>query len=812
MGDVSLSTGTTSKDQPSVDTTGSAGLTAVTKHDAPKYYRGTEGKMINMSANYLRMDLEKDKGVYEYEVRYEPRTDNRDQRFRLLNQHREVIGGVKVFDGVKLYLPQKVDIGPMTSVHTETGEQVQVSLHFKRECKPNDRNVIQLYNILFGRIFKTLKFTQHNRKYYNAAGANHIKEYNLSVWPGYVTAVDEYESGVLLQLDVSHRVLRTETVRDFLNGLVKRGVQDLKTEAEKGLLGISVLTRYNNKSYKVDDIDFKSSPKSTFVNEKGEQLSYLEYYKRQYGIEIRDHDQPLLINRPTKKALGEEAVEKLICLVPELCLLTGMTDAMRADFRIMKEVSNFTRLNPQKRKEAMKKFVDSVNGDANAKKHLSDWGLTLNPNPLSVKGRVLSPEMIFFGGNRRESAGMKGDWGRAATNNPMLTPVPLKKWAIFFLNRNQDAAKEFCKMLAVQGPKMGMPIVQPKAIALPNDRTETYLKEIRQIIDPSVQLILALVPAQKADRYAAIKKLCCMEKPIASQVVCLKTVNNPKKLQAVSQKIALQINCKLGGELWACATPWEDLMVVGIDVFHDKSHKRGSIAGVVASVNKSLSQYFSTVAIQKTGQEIIDALKVAFTEALLHYHQVNNKWPKDIVIFRDGVSDGQMELVEKHEAEQFINTFSDVSKSSTGGSSSGGSSSGVGEPYSPGFAFIIVQKRINTRLFNVAPNGGFDNPPAGTVLDHTVTRFKFKDFFLIPQAVNQGTVTPTHFVVIKESSALPADAIQRLAYKLTHMYYNWPGTVRVPAPCQYAHKLVDLVGEHLHATPSPELNRKLYYL
>ena len=24
---------------------------------------------------------------------------------------------------------------------------------------------------------------------------------------------------------------------------------------------------------------------------------------------------------------------------------------------------------------------------------------------------------------------------------------------------------------------------------------------------------------------------------------------------------------------------------------------------------------------------------------------------------------------------------------------------------------------------------------------------------------------------------------------MTHMYFNWPGTVRVPAPCQYAHKL-----------------------
>ena len=55
--------------------------------------------------------------------------------------------------------------------------------------------------------------------------------------------------------------------------------------------------------------------------------------------------------------------------------------------------------------------------------------------------------------------------------------------------------------------------------------------------------------------------------------------------------------------------------VTGIDVFHDKSMKRGSIAGVVSSVNKSLSQYYSTVAIQKSGQEIIDALKVVSDHA-----------------------------------------------------------------------------------------------------------------------------------------------------------------------------------------------------
>jgi len=821
MAEVSLAGAESSEDTSSMTATGGRGLT-------PELYRGTQGKPINLSANYLKLIVEEGKGVFEYEVRFSPNVDNRDQRFRLVNQQRDVIGGVKVFDGTKLFLPKTLDEKSKTvqSVHTETGEKVDVTFNYLRQGRIGDRDVIQLYNILFGRIMKTLKFTQHNRKYYNAAAAHHIKEYNLSVWPGYVTAVDEYEGGLLLQLDVSHRVLRTETVRDFLGNMRKRGITDLKSEAEKALLGTSVLTRYNNKSYKVDDIDFNSSPKDSFTNEKGEKLTYVEYYKRQYGIDIRDPDQPMLINRPKKKAVGEEDVEKLICLVPELCLLTGMTDTMRADFRIMKEVSNFTRLNPIKRQEAIKKFVESVNGNEVAKAHLSDWGLKLSAVTLGMEGRHLQPEMLFFGSNRRESAGLKADWGRAATNNPVLTAVPLSKWAIFFMNRNTTEVKEFCKVMQQQGPKMGINIANPKVVALPNDRTETYLKAIRDVIDPTVQLVLTVVPQQKADRYAAIKKLCCMEKPIASQVVCVRTINNPKKLSSVAQKIALQINCKLGGELWACQTPFQDLMVVGIDVFHDKSHKRGSIAGVVASVNQNLSRYYSTVAIQKGGQEIIDALKVAFMEALVQYYETNNKWPKDIVVFRDGVSDGQMDVVEKHEAEQFIRTFAHVAGSGGGGGSTSNSGGGDGsvsslqrkfaqvvpQDYKPGFSFIIVQKRINTRLFATRGPGQYDNPPAGTVLDHTVTRYKFKDFFLIPQAVSQGTVTPTHFVVIKESKALPADAIQRLAYKLTHMYYNWPGTVRVPAPCQYAHKLVDLVGEHLHSQPSPELNHKLYYL
>lgn len=86
------------------------------------------------------------------------------------------------------------------------------------------------------------------------------------------------------------------------------------------------------------------------------------------------------------------------------------------------------------------------------------------------------------------------------------------------------------------------------------------------------------------------------------------------------------------------------------------------------------------------------------------------------------------------------------------------------------------------------------------------------DFFLVSQCVRQGTVTPTNYSVIYDNTGLSADHIHRLTYKLTHMYFNWSGAVRVPAPCQYAHKLAFLASQYLQRDANPELERVLYYL
>jgi len=308
--------------------------------------------------------------------------------------------------------------------------------------------------------------------------------------------------------------------------------------------------------------------------------------------------------------------------------------------------------------------------------------------------------------------------------------------------------------------------------------------------------VVAIMPTPRDDRYSAVKKLCCVEKPVPSQVINFKTISNEKKVSSVVQKVALQINCKLGGELWGCQIPPKmgNIMVLGVDVYHDPSRRGSSIAGVVSSTNMTMSKWFSSTVFQTPGQELVDCLKVAFVKALRKFYEANHIWPDKVIVFRDGVGDSQLSLSATYEAEQFKDAFHHIS-----------------DQYSPGFAFIVVQKRINTRIFFQAGKE-LDNPPPGSIVDHTVTKRDWYDFFLVSQHVGQGTVSPTHYIVIHDSLDLPVDAVQRLTYKLTHMYYNWPGTVRVPAPCQYAHKLAYQVGEHVHKEPSAMLEERLFYL
>jgi aubergine-like protein len=312
---------------------------------------------------------------------------------------------------------------------------------------------------------------------------------------------------------------------------------------------------------------------------------------------------------------------------------------------------------------------------------------------------------------------------------------------------------------------------------------------------PDVQIILCVLPSNRKDRYDAIKKYCCIDNPVPSQVVLSRTLSKKQGMMSVATKVLIQLNCKLGGEAWTLDIPLKGLMVIGIDTYHDSAKKGQSVGAVVASVNASLTRYYSGCLFQHTHQELLDGIRVCLQTALRHYYQINGSAPSKIIVYRDGVGDGQLDAVIQHEVPQLFETFKSL-----------------GNDYKPQVAFIVVKKRLNTRFFRTQSGRQHGNPLPGTVVDTEVTRLEWYDFFLVSQSVRQGTVAPTHYNVIFDTTGLKVEHMQKLAYKLTHLYYNWPGTVRVPAPCQYAHKLAFLVGQSLHRDPNPYLCDKLFYL
>ena len=86
-----------------------------------------------------------------------------------------------------------------------------------------------------------------------------MERHGLEIWPGYSVSVDEMEGGILLHCDTSNRVMRTRTVLDIITDAYTKDGDAYQETAKKQLVGSSVITRYNNRTYKVDDIDFAAA-------------------------------------------------------------------------------------------------------------------------------------------------------------------------------------------------------------------------------------------------------------------------------------------------------------------------------------------------------------------------------------------------------------------------------------------------------------------------------------------------------------------------------------------------------------------------
>lgn len=729
--------------------------------------------------------------TFQYQCLFTPDCDALVEKKRMMYKHLEALGGHFVFDGNTMFNPTKFDNRTVTE--ESLGNSYSIEIRFVKEVAHGTFAALQVHSIVFRKAMQKMNLVQLGRQFFNPEKRIEVLKHKIELWPGYFTSLHPSEGGTQLIVDVSHKVLRTETVNEYIMNSTARKQKNqlaMQNEIRNLLVGSYVLTRYNNKHYRCDDIAFDQSPLSTF-DRKGQQISFAEYYKTAHNVTIRDMTQFMIVSK--KKSRGQIETVNTV-LVPELCYMTGMTDVMRDDRFLMQDLAIHTRVPPTKRVSDiidLPQRLAEVGGEDFAKN-----GITIDTRPITANGIKLPEETMIFADNKRVPATRDADWTNAFRNSKLYDRKNLDNWVLIATDRDAAPANDFMKTLRTVAAGLGINVQKPNICTLTNPRDESFTHAIQEHVKPDTQIVVIILPTKKAQLYGTIKTEVLCKHGVPSQCIVAATLLKKGGLMSVVTKICVQMNCKMGGAAWSIASPIPGkVMIVGLDVCHDTKRKSQSVVGFTATMNAAMSSYFSKISIQPIGQEPVGAIQQCLGEALIKFRALNGQLPETIIVYRDGVGDGQLNMVAEFEVPQLAQVLKSIGS----------------ENYNPGLAVIIVKKRIHTRMFQGEP-GAFRNPPPGTLVDRGITHCGWYDFYLVAQCVKEGTVTPTHYHVIFDNTRLEPWQLQQLSYKLCHMYFNWSGTIRVPAPCQYAHKNAFLNGQHVHQQVMPRNEDKLYYL
>lgn len=359
---------------------------------------GKSGKQITMSANYFKILRKPDFQFTLYRVDFEPEIELDVLRKVFLAKHRQEIGGY-LFDGVNmLYLTQKLPQDKMQfdCESREGSKYVMTIKSTETVILPTNAMALQTLNVLLRRTMEGLHLQLVGRNLYDPKSKVKLNEYRIELWPGYITSIRQHEKDILVCTEISHKVMRQDTIYDIMRESKRAGGRDWQTSFKKEIVGSIVLTDYNNNTYRVDDVDFNKSPKDTFQKRNGESIAYKTYYEDKYKLIIKDENQPMLISNAKARDI-RAGREQVLVLVPELCKATGLTDQNRANFTMMRGLANHTQMDPTRRKNRLLEFSRSLHNSKESMAQLTAFKTSIDQNIIEFPGRQLNQESMLFG-------------------------------------------------------------------------------------------------------------------------------------------------------------------------------------------------------------------------------------------------------------------------------------------------------------------------------------------------------------------------------------------------------------------------------
>lgn len=294
--------------------------------------RGTSGTPELFQTNYFKLLKRTEWALYQYRIDFTPPIEIPGLRKRLIYEQKAQLGGYIYDTQSTIYLTKKLTNDTTVFAGRDRDEnEFEIQCRFVGQIQMTTKESLQVLNLILRRSIEGLKLQLVGRNFFDAAAKIDIKQYNIQLWPGYQTSIRQHEKDILLCAEITNKVMRTETIYDIMHKIIREDNANFKVKFATEVIGMTVLTDYTQKTYRVDDVDWDSSPSDTFDTKEGK-VSFIDYYKRKYNIRIRDPKQPMLISKSKEKDLRGGKSEA-IALIPELCRATGLSDQMRTNFQ-----------------------------------------------------------------------------------------------------------------------------------------------------------------------------------------------------------------------------------------------------------------------------------------------------------------------------------------------------------------------------------------------------------------------------------------------------------------------------------------------
>lgn len=691
------------------------------------------------------------------------------------------------------------------------------------------------------------------------------QQYKMKIYSGFNVSVQPCLKGNLMCIDLVSRVMQERSVRNVMNALMEdckragKSREVFQDAARSLLIGSTVICTYNQRPWRIDEIDFTKTMNSTFpltpadanrpirqntprarIGDRTGEISFREYFSVAYPeIQQRNLLPPanhpacaipgLIVNQPKK----QRTTKQTTLLLPELCYLTGLNDQMRSNQSLMKALNTETRLAPSKRVAAISDLIKKVHAkslEVDAKE--GALPIRLSGAPVETKGRVLGSFDIKFPRGKKTLTDNKSFSNDIRSCGFFEGKANVGNWACVYLSSDERTAIQITQVMKKLAGQQGASLGRVDAVAVPANaarNSDAWAAQLNSVIAKRPGFVLILNPNADTFIYSVVKNVCTVQNHVVSQVMdSKKVVANPKMVNPICGNTLKQILAKLGYQNWRVdiaqhlpPSEKKTAMFIGVDVSHDKllkgvyggSRGRRSTVGFTASRNATYHAYNSYISYQDPDTEFITEGTRLMKAALQGYHTENKAYPSSVIVYRDGVGDSQLTTFVRQEIGLYKDAFASLN-------------------INPKLVVIVVQKRVNLRLFTACPvyarqaqrcpiankcqgRDKYHSPMAGTIVDNDITSAMLSDFYLVPSIAPPGaTARPTRFVVMKDELGFTsnADALQNMTNQMCYMYYNWPGPIRVPACVMYAHKAAYLFGKHVTGNPHAQLTPNLFYL